>query len=94
MSRNGKPSDKDAARLKKATPQQVKDYWDKKIEESLARKRRAAKRDGVTGKTICLMINNHKKVAGLHVFVGFHRRIVWTSEQAKKGYVGSFEYEE
>jgi hypothetical protein len=45
------------------------------------------------GKTFTMIVNPDTKHADLYLFDGFHQEIRWTSELAKKSYVGSYHYE-
>lgn len=94
----GQRGKKEAAWLKKATPEQKKAWNAKKREAILERKQQLlaefskALGKKLKGKTICLIMNPDTKQVDMHVFDGFHSRISWNSPEAKKAYVGSFDY--
>ena len=56
--------------------------------------KRASKALGskVSGVTITSIINADTRTADVYVFKGYHLRIGWTSDMAKEGFVGSFNY--
>lgn len=56
--------------------------------------RRASEETGtrIKGMTITSIIDPDRRLADLYVFRGFHLRIGWNSEDARKNYVGSFRY--
>jgi len=41
---------------------------------------------------VAVIVDHDRRIADVYRFDGFHSRIAWNSEQAKKGYVGSYRY--
>lgn len=94
----GQPGPKEKAWLAKASPE-AKARWNaRKADEIMKRKRAAA--DAVSkmlgkrikGKTLSLIINAKTRVVDIYEFDGFHARIGWRSDQAQRGFKGSFRY--
>lgn len=94
----GEPGKEEKAWLAKA-PEAEKAAWNTKKQQKIhARKEKIVK--GLTkefGKTpkvstMTVILNPETKKADLYKFDGFHDRIGWNSEQAKKAYIGSMSY--
>lgn len=94
----GQPGAKERAWLKTASAADKRQWNERKAQAVLQRKQKALSEfrsktgKKVKGKTLAVIIDSKKKVADIYEFAGFHLRIGWTSDQAKKGYVGSFRY--
>jgi hypothetical protein len=95
----GQPGPTETAWLKTATTEEKRDWNNRKAAEIIQRKEAAAKQiskdlgHSVKGSTMTVILNPNTKTADLYEFKGFHSRIVWDSDQAKKGYIGSVKYE-
>jgi hypothetical protein len=95
----GQPGKEEAAWLKTASPADKAAWNQQKAEAILARKAAAVKQLSqeygrrIKGVTMTVILHPDKKIADIYRFQGFHSRIGWSSDQAKKGFVGSFKYE-
>jgi hypothetical protein len=95
----GQPGNKERAWLAKASKEKKAAWNEKKQGEILKRKQQAlaqvSRQVGrkVKGQTITTIIDPDRKVVDVYKFDGFHLRIAWNSDAARKGYVGSFKYE-
>lgn len=94
----GMPGPKERQWLAKASPE-AKARWNaRKSNEIMIRKKAAvqelSKKTGkrLAGRTLSLIINARTRTVDVHEFDGFHSRIPWKSDQARKGYKGSFRY--
>lgn len=94
----GEPGVKEKAWLKTASAAEKAAHNLKKAKAALTRKtqamrevQRALGRPVKVG-TLCLIVNPDTRTADLYRFRGFHGAIQWGSDFAKKGYVGSVQY--
>ena len=94
----GQPGPKEAAWLKKASPE-AKARWNaKKAQKILDRKEAALKQlskemgKPIKGSTMTTILNPDTRTVDLYVFKGFHSRVSWNSDEAKKAFVGSFKF--
>lgn len=94
----GEPGKEEKALLAKMSPEQKERWNNNKEEQIVVRKEIAMKNVGVAlgrklqGKTVTVIIDHRRKIADVYEFDGFHPRIGWKSEEAQKGYKGSFTY--
>jgi hypothetical protein len=94
----GQPSPSEAAWLKKASPLAKAKHNAEKSDKIMARKFQVVQDYSakvgrpIKAKTVTLILNPDTKTADVFMFDGFHRRIAYNSEQAKAGYVGSYNY--
>lgn len=94
----GEPGVKEKAWLAKATPR-AKERWNAKKQERIRERKDAvlkavSKQLGrkVKPKTMTFILNPDRKQADVYMFDGWHDRIGWNSDAARKGYVGTIEY--
>jgi hypothetical protein len=94
----GQPGKKETAWLTKATDGD-KRAWNAKKEKAILARKAQVVRDvseklgrPIDAKTVALIINPRTKTVDVHEFTGFHLRIGWKSDEAAKGYRGSFRY--
>jgi len=94
----GQPGVKERAWLRSASVEDVAAHHEMKQQMIVARKRRfmreLSRRLGrpVKAATVAAVIDPRSKVVDVYRFEGFHGRVGWDSEEAKRGYVGSFVY--
>lgn len=94
----GQPGKAETAWLKSAGKEEKRAWNDAKSAQILDRKEAALKSltkefgRPVKGYTYTLIINPDTKTADVYAFKGFHLRIPWHSDTARKGYVGSYKY--
>ncbi len=95
----GKPGPKVAAWLKTAPPAAKRRFNALRVTRALRRKEEERlKAEKILGrkvrlKTLAFVIDTDKRTADVHAFDGAHRRIGWTSEQARDGYTGTVKYQ-
>jgi hypothetical protein len=94
----GQPGKAEAAWLAKAKPEEKAAWNQKKMQAIMDRKMAVLdeykKKYGakVQGKTVTAIINPDTKTADLFQYDGFHLHIRWNNDEAKKAYVGSYQY--
>lgn len=94
----GEPGDAEKAWLARASARQVAKWGEAKSAAILDRKALAIKNVSkelgrrLEAKTVTVIINPDKRLVDVFEFTGFHERIGWRSEEAKKAYRGTFRY--
>ncbi|MGH8700303.1 MAG: hypothetical protein ACREVR_03885, partial [Burkholderiales bacterium] len=94
----GQPGPAETKWLRKASPAAKAKWHERKLRAVITRKERAvrevSRKTGrqVRGMTVATIIDHDRRVVDVYKFDGFHSRIAWNSEQAKKAYAGSFKY--
>ena len=95
----GEPGKEEKAWLKKASKEE-KAKWNaekqKKIHERKEVERKKLEKElgrPVKAATMTVILNADTKTADLYKFEGWHDRVAWNSDMAKKAYIGSFTYE-
>lgn len=94
----GQPGIKETEWLKKASAEEKRKWNARKQAAIIARKQKVvrdySKKLGTKIKpyTMTTIINPDTKTVDVYRFKGFHSRIAWRSDEAKKAYVGSFKY--
>lgn len=94
----GQPGPAEQRWLRTASAAKKAAWNERKQREIIKRKERAARevsrRTGrnVRGMTVAVILDPDRRIADVYRFDGFHSRIAWSSEQARKGYVGSYRY--
>ena len=94
----GEPSKEYRTWAKTASAEDIRAYNDRQRQLILYRKDQLLKRaskaisDGYDPNVITSIINADTRTADVYVFKGYHLRIGWTSDMAKEGFVGSFNY--
>ena len=89
-------SEKDA--YEKMTPQERTEWNEQKQRRIKERKEAVIKalekkyKKPIKPRTLTVIINPDTKTADVYMFDGFHDRIDWQSDAAKKSYVGSVTY--
>lgn len=95
----GEPGKKEKEALKKMSPAQKAKWNARKQKEIHDRKAKALGEIGkelghpVKAATMTVLLDPGKKVADVYRFDGWHDRIGWNSEEAKKAYVGTYHYQ-
>lgn len=94
----GQPGITESAWLKSASPK-AKAAWNAKKQQAVLDRKNAvvkefSKKLGTKVKpmTIGLILNPDKKTVDVHMIKGFHTRVGWNSDLAKKSFVGTFLY--
>jgi hypothetical protein len=94
----GEPGKKEKAALRGMTAEQKRVHNARKEQAILERKAKAkADAEKILGfkvqpRTMSIILDHDRRVAHLYSFDGYHPRIDWTSDQARKGFVGAFKY--
>jgi hypothetical protein len=94
----GQPGKEETEWLRKASREEKATWNEKKAQAILDRKiaalKELSKELGVNmkPKTVGVIIHADRRKADIYVFDGFHHRIGWTSDLAKKSYVGTYSY--
>jgi len=94
----GEPGKKEKAALAGMTAEQKRVHNARK-EQAIIERKAKAKADAekilghkVKPRTMSIILDHDRRIAHLYSFDGYHPRIDWTSDQAKKGFVGAFRY--
>jgi len=94
----GQPGVKESEWLKTATPEEKRAWNAHKAKAVIARKQQALRaikeKLGVdlAPKTFAMILNPDERKADLFIIDGFHERVGWTSELARRSYVGTVSY--
>lgn len=94
----GEPGKEEKAWLAQASDEE-KAAWNAKKQAAITERKKKAlaevsKKVGksVKAKTMTVLLNPDTKTADLYMFSGWHDRIAWNSDAARKAYIGSVQY--
>jgi hypothetical protein len=94
----GEPGKEEKAWLAKASAED-KAAWNANKQQAITERKKKCLADlskklgkPVKAKTMTVLLDPARKVADIYMFEGWHDRIGWNSEAAKKAFVGSFSY--